>query len=773
MSLRQPELFATASEPVPGMYCDVAVPLPVRGGFTYAVPSGMARHVQAGVRVVVPFGRQRLVGYVLSTSSKPPATLDPTQIRPIFHVLEAEPVFPDDLLKFLREAAEYYLHPIGEVLRTAAPAVEQRGGQKIPGTAGSTMKARWAKVREETYVKLAAGVAGSAPKLRGDKQAQVFAMLESRGEVSMSELRQHFKNARVQVEGLRARALIELELREVPDDPFFGAPVPKDLPPALNQPQSDAVRAIVTAIEHKERATFMLYGVTGSGKTEVYLHAMEAASKKNLGALLMLPEIALTPQLVGRYRARFGDNLAVLHSGLKESDRHAMWRKLHRGDCRVAIGARSAVFAPIQNLGLIIVDEEHDGSFKQDDHFRYHGRDLALLRAHRAGVTCVLGSATPSLESYHAAMEGRYRLLHLPGRATSAPLPEIEIVDLKRMGARGPTGHELLSLPLVRALDTTLKRGEQAILFLNRRGFAPSVRCARCAIAIECPSCSVALVLHRREGSLRCHYCDFNAPFTGACITCGCTELTLIGVGTEKLENALVSSFPAARIGRLDRDVASGLGSEEVLEKLRRGDLDVLVGTQMVTKGHDMPRVTLVGVITADSTLAFPDFRASERTFQLLSQVSGRAGRRDLPGRVVIQTWQPDHPVLLRAKAHDYEGFYQDEIQARSELSYPPFGRLAAIRMDCPDEGELRKVAAELDGFLRAMPEVTLGTVKVLGPAPAPIERIRGRFRMQTLVRCVERPPLRRVMLRVVDSMENYTRDDIRMSIDIDPVQML
>jgi primosomal protein N' (replication factor Y) len=776
MTLRQPELFAPEPAATPGLYAEVAVPLPVRGAFTYAVPKGMTRHVVPGVRVAVPFGRQRVVAYVMGTSPTPPPAMDAAKIRPVLTVLDPEPVFPAELLKFLREAADYYLHPLGEVLRTAAPAVDKRAREHIPGAPGkarASLRARWARVREETFVRLAPSAVESPPRLRGDRQAQVFAILESRGEVSLTELRAQVKGARVAVEALRVRGVVEIERREVPADPFFGDPVPRDTPPPLTAAQAEAAAAITTAVEQGERVTFLLHGVTGSGKTEVYLRAVDAAQRAGKGALILLPEIALTPQLVARYRARFGDNLAVIHSGLKDNDRHAMWRKLHTGECRVAIGARSAIFAPVKDLGLILVDEEHDASFKQDDNFRYHGRDLALLRAHRAGVVCVLGSATPSVESYQAALEGRYHLLRLPERATAAPLPAIEIVDLRKMGRRGPTGHELLSLPLVRALDETLRRGEQAILFLNRRGFAPSVRCAACDQAIECPSCSVALVLHRREGSLKCHYCDFTAPYVGACIKCGSPDVALLGVGTEKLEQALITSFPAARIGRLDRDVASGMGAEAVLAKLRRGEIDVLVGTQMVTKGHDVARVTLVGVITADSSLAFPDFRACERTFQLLAQVAGRAGRRDLPGRVIIQTYQPEHPVLRHAKHHDFEGFFADEIAARRELSYPPFGRLAALRFDSLDDARVREAAHEVDCFLRALPEVENGQVKVLGPAPSPIERVRSRYRMQTLVRSAERPPLRRVLLRLANWLDSNSPANVRVAIDVDPVQML
>lgn len=757
------------------MYCEVAVPVPLRHRLSYAVPAAMIDHLCPGVRVIVPMGNQRLVGYVVSTSLAPPADVPVEKIRPLHALLDTDSIFPEELLRFLREAAEYYLHPLGEVLRTAAPAVERRRGDdptKSKGAGKQSLKARWTRVREEVYVRLADGV-DKGTKLRGEKQSELFAILTARGEVSVSELKRQLKAPRSAIDALHAKGLISLEAREVPDDPFFGAPVPRDVPPSLTPAQNDAVEAVRAAVTHRERATFLLHGVTGSGKTEVYLRAMEAAQAKGRGALLLLPEIALTPQLVARYRARFGDNLAVLHSGLKAEARHAMWRRLRRGECHVAIGARSAVFAPVRDLGLILVDEEHDPSFKQDDHFRYHGRDMALLRAHRAGIPCVLGSATPSIESFHAAMDGRYRLLSLPDRATQASMPSIEIVDLKRVGPRGPTGHELLSLPLVRALDATLKRKEQAIIFLNRRGFAPSVRCARCAVSLECPSCSVTLVLHRRASSLRCHYCDFSAPFAGHCITCGCSELTLIGVGTEKLEASLVASFPGARIGRLDRDVASGMGAEEVLDKLRRGELDVLVGTQMVTKGHDIARVTLVGVIAADATLAFPDFRAAERTYQLLSQVAGRAGRREFPGHVVIQTWQPEHPVLLRARNHDYEGFYADEISARRELSYPPFGRLAALKLDCPDDERLRAVSLRVDEFLRRLPEVTQGPVRVLGPAPSPIEKLRDRYRMQFLLRSSERPPLRRALGRFVDVLDEFTQHEVRVAIDVDPVNML
>jgi primosomal protein N' (replication factor Y) len=776
-NLRQPALFATPEAPAPALWVDVAIPLPLRGTFTYSVAHGMTRHVAPGGRVVVPFGPQRLVAYVLEARSTPPSGIDPERIKGVLSVLDDEPVFDAELLRFLREAADYYLYPLGEVLRTAAPAVdrrEKRDLSKDPANRARSLRAKWATVREETFVKLAAPVDDKSPhKPKGDKQAQILSILEARGEVSLVELRAHVKSARDVIERLAARNVVEVTRREVPADPFFGQPIHRDTPPKLTAAQGAAAEAIVQAVRDHQRETFLLHGVTGSGKTEVYLRAVDAVQRAQKGALILVPEIALTPQLVGRYRARFGDDLAVLHSGLKDGERHAMWRRLHTGECRVAIGARSAVFAPVKDLGLVLVDEEHDPSFKQDDNFRYHGRDLAVLRAHRAGAVCVLGSATPSVESFHAANEGRFRMLQLPQRATSAPMPTVEIVDLRRVGRRGPTGHELLSLPLVRAIDEALDREEQTILFLNRRGFAPSVRCGDCDKALECPSCSVALVLHRREGALRCHYCDFSVPFGGSCFKCHSADVTLIGVGTEKLEQSIISAFPRARVGRLDRDVASGAGAEAVLSKLRRGELDVLVGTQMVTKGHDFPRVTLVGVIEADAALSLPDFRACERTFQLLAQVAGRAGRKDLPGRVLIQTFQPTHPVLHRARTHDYEGFFEDEVAARRELGYPPFGRLAALKLDSPDEQRVKDVAEDLASAIRAMPEVERGEVKLLGPAPSPIERVRNRTRMQALLRSSERPPLRKVLARIAHALDAHPPALVRVAIDVDPIHML
>ena len=540
-----------------------------------------------------------------------------------------------------------------------------------------------------------------------------------------------------------------------------------------------------------EPTAFLLFGVTGSGKTEVYLRAIEACLARDRGALVMVPEIALTPQLVARFRARFGDDLAVLHSGLSDADRHAMWTSLRAGRVRVAIGARSALFAPVPELGLILVDEEHDGSFKQEEGVRYHARDMALLRAHRAGAACVLGSATPSIESVALVRRGKLADLRLPERAhREATLPEVSIVDLRTKGA-GPTGNKLISLPLHRAIEQTLAAKEQMILFLNRRGFAPSVVCDECGTVETCLSCSVALTYHRgrrhrpaggdeavpeeevpRGGRLRCHYCDYAGPLPDRCSACGRPALMLEGLGTERLEATIAEAFPSARVARLDRDVAGKDGAEKVLSRMRDGEVDILVGTQMVTKGHDLPNVTLVGVVNADSALSLPDFRASERGFQLLVQVAGRAGRRDRPGRVLIQTRTPEHPAIFFAAKHDVQGFLERELRDRREVSYPPFARLALVRVDAAEEETAREVTAMVAARAKTCPEGLARRVDVLGPSAAPIARLRGRYRFRVLLRAKERGPLRAAVAVVIEAMKGLDRR-ARVAIDVDPVAML
>ncbi|HJK98458.1 MAG TPA: primosomal protein N', partial [Polyangiaceae bacterium LLY-WYZ-14_1] len=620
---------ASALDPVlpgldPGSLVEVAVPVPLRRRFTYRLPPHLeGAELAPGTRVAVPFGRRKVSGFLLGRAPEPPP--DGVDVATVAGVLDDDPPFPDELLRFLGEAADYYLHPVGEVLRAAAPslpsqalaALRGRGVLERDSELGSdrlTRRRTW-RIRR---VDRSPGESDAEARALGPRQRALLDALGDAGEAHLDALRGLVNDPRTVARSLERRGLVTIDDVELLVDPFLGPPVQPDVPPSLNASQAGAVDAIATALAEGGKAGFLLQGVTGSGKTEVYLRAIEACRRTGRGALVLVPEIALTPQLVARFRARFGDRLAVIHSGIRRRERDDAWRALRSGRIDLAVGARSALFAPVPDLGLVVVDEEHDPSFKQEEGFRYHARDLALLRADRAGAVALLGSATPSLESRALAERGKLTRLLLPDRATQQPLPPVTIVDLGRHRA-GPSGHPLLSAPLHRALEATLGRGGQAILFLNRRGFAPSLRCEACGEVPGCPACSVALTEHKRLGLLRCHYCDFRTRTGEACPSCGALALERIGLGTERLEGALAETFAPARVARLDRDTATNPRKlEGILDRFRRREIDVLVGTQMVTKGHDLPGVTLVGVVLADQSLAFPDFRAAERTFQLL-----------------------------------------------------------------------------------------------------------------------------------------------------------
>jgi primosomal protein N' (replication factor Y) len=755
------------------MFAEVGIPVPLGQGFSYRIPPELEAEVRPGTRVLCEFGRRKVLGIVLGVGAEaPPIAAD--RIKSLAAILDAEPVLPDELLSFLRELASYYFAPIGEVLRLALPAVERdklralaAEGKLAPGE--ELARTRHVGGRRVLFA-TATDRVEEPGSLRG-QAAAVLAFLRASGEQPVAAVQKRYPNARAALKKLESLGLARTEQRTVSpeaaalDPALTGAPEP-------NAAQREAVARIVRGLEPDETArAFLLFGVTGSGKTEVYMHAIGRCLEKGRGALVLVPEIALTPQLAATFRGRFGDAVAVLHSGLGEPERHAMWQRLRSGELRLVVGARSALFAPVADLGLVIVDEEHDGSFKQEEGVRYHARDMALLRAHRAGAVCVLGSATPSLESVALAKQDRLVEIRLPERATPAPLPDVEIVDLRRIGA-GPSGHKLLSLPLHRALEQTLAAGEQAILFLNRRGFAPAVVCESCGHVLSCRLCSVALTFHRGPGLVRCHYCDYAAELPHRCQACQAPALSLEGLGTEKLEEAVAAAFPGARVGRLDRDVAAGAGSAKILARMRAGEIDILVGTQMVTKGHDLPNVTLVGVVNADAALSLPDFRAAERGFQLLVQVAGRAGRRDRRGRVLVQTRDPEHPAVRHAASHDVAGFLAHELADRREVGYPPFRRMALLRVEATDEADARRTAGRLAAHARSLPEAAQAVVEVLGPSPAPIARLRARFRFRVMLRAKSRGPLRAVLAALVPVKGELERH-ARIAIDVDPVSML
>lgn len=708
---------------------------------------------------------------IVALSDELPPELEGTKILPILEALDSDPYFTDELLSFIEEAARYYFHPLGEVLKSFSPPVrrDQIASLKREGLLGEGEQLRGVKARsqERDYVVIRDEV---GRRKLGAAQARVMqALLAAGGEADALVLMRETGATRATLRRLEEMGLLSQERRLRPADPFFAEEVARDVPPELTAEQSEAVEAIRAAIRGRSEA-FLLKGVTGSGKTEVYLRAIEEARRQDKGAVLLVPEISLTPQLVGRFRARFGDGLAVLHSGLDASAREAAMRALRAGEIHVAIGARSALFSPIQNLGLIIVDEEHDSSFKQEEGFRYQARDMALLRAHRAGAVAILGSATPSFESMFGAERGRLRLLTLSERATGAKLPSVEIVDLRRY-PMGRDGEKLISYPLAEALRGCLDEGGQAIVFLNRRGYLPALRCEQCGAPEECPSCSVAMTAHKSEGRLRCHYCDHSLPIRLRCTLCGADALTSFSLGTEKLEEALSSQLSGARIARLDRDVVSHRSVERILSDFRAHRYDILVGTQMVTKGHDIPNVTVVGVVLADQSLSFSDFRASERTFQLLSQVAGRAGRGERAGRVLIQTYQPENDAIVCAARHDFDGFYAKAIGERRDPAYPPFAHLALLRVDAADEALAERESSRLAALLGTHPALREERVELLGPAPAQLKKLRNRHRYQIFLRSGERGPLRRVLGDLVPRIERLRR--VRVSLDVDPHSML
>jgi primosomal protein N' (replication factor Y) len=747
------------------LHAEVAVPVPLGRAFSYRVPDGLAGRVKPGARVLCQFGARRVLGIVLTVGDGP-LDFPESKLKPLGAVVDLEPVLPAELLAFLVELSNYYLSPIGEVMRLAVPAVERT---QVEDQATLSLLEEAGAVAVGRLVQFAELVEGARrpEKLRGNAVALLDALAAS-GPTPVAELAERVGSARAVLKRLAAAGVVRVTQRAAEVDPFFATPAERDVPPPLTAAQAVAVERIVARLDGKGGGGFLLDGVTASGKTEVYLRAVARVLEQGGGAIVLVPEIALTPQLVQRFRARLGDTIAVLHSGLTDRERHAMWAKLRSGALTVAVGARSALFAPVSDLALICVDEEHDTSFKQEEGVRYQARDMALLRAHRAGAVAVLGSATPSLQSHALVRSGKLERLRLPDRAhKAAALPKVEIVDLRRVGA-GPAGDKLLSLPLHRALERTLAAKEQSILFLNRRGFSPSIICEECGHVVECPSCAVALTLHRARGEhVVCHYCDYHARVPTKCPECKQDRLTHEGAGTERIESLLKTTFPEARIARLDRDVAAGLKSEAVLNRMRNREIDILVGTQMVTKGHDLPAVTLVGVLNADAGLSMPDFQAAERTFQLLVQVAGRAGRGDAPGVVVVQTRNPQHPAIARAVTHDVQAFVEQELTDRKELFYPPFSRIALVRVDAVEEpvarGESQRLA---DIGRRAAPR----GVDILGPAPAPIERLRGRFRYRFMVRAAERAALRRVLVAVGNAPPDRRA---RVAIDVDPSSML
>ncbi len=804
-----------------GSTIEVAMAMAVQGTYTYAVPAALAPAAAPGVRVLVSFGRRRATGYVLGPGAPP----QEKEIKAILDVLDDGPLFPAAMIPLFRWAADYYKHPLGAVIQTALPggltvaesaawcitqAGRERLGQnglpadearvlellarkplrarsrpQIPAAVLSalerrgcilrtrTLRAGVAKALQARWVRL--GPAAPVGALRSPKKQILLAAVAAAGELPVHALVAQAPHARDHLRALERSGHLEIFARRLFRDPFGEAILP-DKAPALTADQ-EAVAGRVCAALGQGFRTFLLRGVTGSGKTEVYLRVASQAIASGQSAVVLVPEIALITQTERRFRARFGEHVAVLHSGLSAGERFDQWTRILRQEVRIAIGVRSAVFAPFSDLGVIIVDEEHDPSYKQEGGLHYSARDLAVVRAQQSGAVALLGSATPSLQSYYNVRSGKYTELTLPDRIEARPLPAVRSVDLRRCrDLRGPG--RFISAELNQAMAETLGRGEQALLFLNRRGFANFPVCAACGAALRCRHCDISLTLHQAANAYRCHYCGFSLPASAACAACGSSQIKRLGMGTEKVEAAVRSLFPAARVARMDRDTTRRRGDIlQLLKGLREKTIDILIGTQMVTQGHDFPGITLVGIICADLSLSFPDFRAGERTFQLLSQVAGRAGRGDRPGHVILQTFTPDHFSIRAACAQDFEAFYEQEIAFRKALGYPPVTRLIQLRLSGGDERITREQAEALGAQCQALRAADPGlaeSIQLLGPIEAPLARIAGQFRWQLLVKSLQAGALHRFADRLLaDLPPGLIRQRVRMVIDVDPLFLM
>jgi primosomal protein N' (replication factor Y) (superfamily II helicase) len=795
-------------------YCEVALPVPLDRTFTYSIDAG--QQPRRGARVIAPFRNEKLIGIVTVADAAAPTDFE---ARPLEAVLDDEPILSEHLLKLAEWIAQYYLAPVGEVLRGMLPlaaevrrdvhyrlsdlgrdvlarsidgdsqhhelpvARKRRGpaassDQKVehrvlsrlaageslkastlrsatavsPQVLNSLVRRKWI-IREMTAlerdarrtVRFAVLIPETRlPKLTDNQQAILAALAARGGEMALEDLRGR-KLSSSTLQTLVRRGLVRIDER--PAEFRLGGLDASSRPLTLNEPQTEALASIVAALGGFK--PFLLHGVTGSGKTAVYLAAMRRALEREQGAILLVPEIGLTPQMAGILDSAFGSRVALLHSALTPEERSEQWRRIYRSEAPIVVGTRSAIFAPVPNLGLILVDEEHDQSYKQEETPRYNARDVAVMRAKSADAVIVLGSATPSLESWHNSVQGRYTRIAMNDRVKNRPLPEVELIDMRREFQESGRD-QLFSRSLIDQTRQTLERGEQAIILLNRRGYSFAVICRACGQKLECQNCAIALTHHKPPGDdaglahagqrLECHYCGFRRTVPARCPNCDSEHLYYLGAGSQQGEERLAEIFPGARIGRMDRDTVRGrYDLEHLLARVHSGEINLLVGTQMIAKGHDIHGVTLVGVVGCDHALSMPDFRAAERVFQLITQVSGRAGRGELSGRVVVQTYHSDHYAILAAQQHDFASFAERELKYRRWMHYPPFGVLANVLI----QSEKLEEAAGWSGTIgRWFQETTPEGVRVLGPCTAPIARIKGIYRFHLILKAATRKAL-------------------------------
>ena len=739
----------------------VAVPVPALDSLTYSVPAAAAPP-PIGARVLVPLGSRVLTGCVVSTTdAEAPAD---TSIKPLLDVLDDRAFLPEDVVRLATWVAEYYACGIGSALAAAMPPMSAAESHNGKPRGFRTVRVA-ALTAQGTF--LATDAEAAAAARLGARQREALALLSGAPDgIETAQLTARGIGSPA-VSRLSALGLVSFSRRQVERDPFQAQGVPDEAPAlTLTAEQNAALATLRTLLDRGGYQAALLHGVTGSGKTEIYLRLSAEVRRRGRGVLLLVPEIALTPAVAQRVRQAFGERVAIQHSGLSDGERHDQWHRIRRGDVDVVVGTRSAVFAPHASIGLVIVDEEHDGSYKQEETPRYNGRDVAVLRAREAGALVVLGSATPSMESYQNAQRGRYSLIVLERRVLDRPLAQVHIVDMREeYAAAGPD--VVLSSLLSAAMEETLTRGEQAIVLLNRRGYASSVFCRQCAGTLECPNCSLSLTVHRAAQKARCHYCNHSMSLPKTCLSCGGRFIELIGFGTERVEAEVRERFPGARVARVDRDTIRRRGAiAALLARFAARELDVLVGTQMIAKGHDFPRVTLVGVISADVGLGLADFRAGERTFQLLTQVAGRAGRGEIRGQAIVQTLFPKHYSIQHACRQDYVGFFEQEQQFRQAMQYPPSVALINAVVKGRTQHAAQHDASDLVQLLRR----SGAPYRVLGPAPAPLSRLKGEHRAQFFLKGVQRGAMRQALLAALAARPDVKR---RTVVDVDPMSVL
>jgi len=739
-------LASTEMAPTPSTLVRVAVPVPVDRLFTYRVPDHLRNEISPGRRLRVPFGRRSLVGTCIDSPSEADCPTD--QLKEIHGAADASAVVPADLLELTRWIARYYRCSWGEVLEAVLPApVRHERAPRTPSVAELAIPVDDARAH-----------AAEMPD-RQAKQARILLALAN-GPMTPRDLLGLVRASGSPLKTLRKKSWVRLrdaKPGEIADGPDIDEDVERAIatPPEPTDEQQAALDTILEATLAGRFETFLLHGVTGSGKTEVYLRALAACVESGRQAIVLVPEIALTSQTVRRFRARF-ERVSILHSAMSDGARLREWKRIERGDADVVIGPRSAVFAPVPRLGLLVIDEEHESTFKQQSSPRYHARDVGIVRAKNAGATVVLGSATPSLESWHNAQIGKSTLLELTRRVGGRPLPPIEIVDMTTE-KRNPGHPYWLSRRLSLSLEQMLRAGEQGIFLLNRRGFSTFLSCRACGFVLNCDRCAISLTYHQAFGRAACHYCGRESTPPERCPDCQSGRLQRLGIGTERVTEELQKRHPDARIERMDSDTMRGAGAyERVLDAFKAGEIDVLVGTQMIAKGLHFPGVTLVGVVSADTSLAIPDFRAAERTFQLITQVAGRTGRGDKPGKVIVQTLNPQHPAIVAAKTHDFHTFCAYEIRMRQELGYPPAGRIVRILLQGRTDAAVTAAGQRIAERLRAdVPEVP-----ILGPAAAPVAK-------------VPRPGLIAAVADAATAALVRNRKGVEATIDVDATSLL